>query len=120
MARVTGIGGVFIRSTDRVALSQWYRDILGVTLDADHVAIISDTPDTYSVFAFFDATSSYIGSPTRQNVMVNFRVDDLVELRDEMMAKGVTVEAIAHEEYGLFCWTHDPDGRRIELWQPTP
>ena len=118
MAGVTGIGGVFLRSADPERLASWYRENLRVTFDATHVAIIPDTTDAYSVLALFPGESTYIGAPERQNVMINFRVDDLVELRRELLARGVECEEITTEEYGLFTWTQDVDGNRVELWQP--
>ncbi len=118
MAKVTGIGGVFLRSSDPAELAAWYREILGIEIDDNAMAIMPSEDDTYSVFSLFPSDSTYLGDPATQHAMVNFRVDDLRTLRDEMIGKGAAVEDITEDPYGLFTWTHDPDGRRIELWQP--
>jgi predicted enzyme related to lactoylglutathione lyase len=116
MERVLGIGGYFIRATDPAALSEWYRDCLG--LDADeHGAWQQDVGLT--VFATFESDTDYFGS-TSQHTMVNFRVRDLDAMLAQLRAKGADVadETQEMDGVGRFGWVTDPEGNRVELWQP--
>jgi predicted enzyme related to lactoylglutathione lyase len=116
MERVLGIGGYFLRATDPVALGAWYRECLG--LDADEMGLWS--PDAGpTVFATFEAETDYFGSRDQQ-VMINFRVRDLDAMLAQLRAKGADVAAEAQdmEGVGRFGWVTDPEGHRIELWQP--
>jgi predicted enzyme related to lactoylglutathione lyase len=113
---VLGIGGHFLRAADPVALGAWYRDCLG--LDADeHGLWRQETGPT--VFATFESGTAYFGSPTQQ-VMINFRVRDLDAMLAQLRAKGADVldETQDMEGVGRFGWVTDPEGNRIELWQP--
>jgi hypothetical protein len=107
MERVLGIGGYFMRTSDPVALGAWYRDCLG--LDADENGLWHPEAGP-TVFATFESETDYFGSRTQQ-VMINFRV----------RAKGADVAADTEdmEGVGRFGWVTDPEGNRIELWQPT-
>jgi len=123
MARVTGIGGVFLRARDPKALSQWYADNLGVKLtDYGGVTFLwtDEVPATtgMTTWSLFPADTKYFGSPTQQ-AMVNYRVDDLDELLVQLKAAGVTIDPKREDaDYGRFAWISDPEGNRIELWQP--
>jgi predicted enzyme related to lactoylglutathione lyase len=114
--RVDGIGGYFLRSKDPVALGVWYRDCLG--LDADENGIWRHGPGM-TVFATFDAETDYFGSRTQQT-MLNFRVRDLDAMLAQLRATGANVDAETQEMEGVgrFGWVSDPEGNRIELWQP--
>jgi predicted enzyme related to lactoylglutathione lyase len=114
--RVDGIGGYFLRSSDRVALGAWYRDCLG--LDADENGIWTQGPGM-TVFATFEAETDYFGSRTQQT-MLNFRVRDLDAMLAQLRAKGANVDEETQEMEGIgrFGWVSDPEGNRIELWQP--
>ena len=117
MERVLGIGGHFMRAKDPAALSAWYRDCLG--LDADeHGLWMQESGPT--VFAAFDADTDYFGSPTQQT-MLNFRVRDLDAMLAQLRAKGADVveETQEMDGVGRFGWVTDPEGNRIELWQPS-
>ncbi|GAA1382731.1 VOC family protein [Kitasatospora putterlickiae] len=116
MERVLGIGGYFLRAADPAALSAWYRDCLG--LDADENGLWRPEPGP-TVFAAFDAGTDYFGS-REQQTMVNFRVRDLDAMLAQLRAKGVRVDEETQEMAGVgrFGWVTDPEGRRIELWQP--
>jgi len=118
MARVLGIGGVFLRSVDPTALAAWYRDVLGIEFADGPFAILAGDDDSYAVLATFESDSDYIGDPARQQVMVNFRVDDLASMVEQLSAAGAHTEAIIDESNGRFTWTFDVDGNRIELWEP--
>ncbi|MGB6950346.1 MAG: VOC family protein [Candidatus Cybelea sp.] len=121
MARVTGIGGVFIRARDSAALARWYAEHLGI-VEKPGIGIMfsrSDDPDPNAVtlFSIFDADDDYWDRA--QPVMINFRVDGLDELIVKLKAEGVTVlEKADDHEYGRFRWIVDPEGNRIELWEP--
>ncbi len=116
MDRVLVVGGYFLRSADPVALSAWYRDCLG--LDADDNGLWQQQPGP-TVFATFGSDTDYFGSRGQQT-MLNFRVRDLDAMLAQLRAKGADVpeEAQDMEGVGRFGWVTDPEGNRIELWQP--
>jgi len=117
MERVLGIGGYFMRAADPVALCAWYRECLG--LDADENGLWrQETGPT--VFATFEFETDYFGSRAQQ-AMINFRVRDLDAMLTQLRATGAEVaKATQHMEgVGRFGWVTDPEGNRIELWQPS-
>jgi catechol 2,3-dioxygenase-like lactoylglutathione lyase family enzyme len=117
MARVTGIGGIFFKSKNPDQLAAWYRDNLGVPVN-ENSAEFAWTGDGSSVWAVFDAESEYF-EPTVAPFMINFRVDDLDGLLESLAANGVWIDERRDEQsYGRFAWIRDPDGNRIELWEP--
>jgi predicted enzyme related to lactoylglutathione lyase len=116
MEGVLGIGGYFMRAADPAALNAWYRDCLG--LDADENGLWrQETGPT--VFAAFESETDYFGSRAQQT-MVNFRVRDLDAMLAQLVGKGADVVAETQEMLGVgrFGWVIDPEGNRIELWQP--
>jgi len=123
MARVTGIGGIFLRSSDPKALAAWYAQHLGVKLNdwggasfdwTDEVPATTGT----TAWSIFPADTTYFGSASQQS-MVNYRVDDLDALLAQLAAAGVSIDPNRmNESYGKFAWITDPDGNRLELWQP--
>ena len=121
MARVTGVGGAFLKARDPQALHAWYETHLGIKRD-EHGGVMfakeSVTSDT--VLAFFPEDTEYFGQGS-QRAMLNFRVDQLHPLLDALIAAGVDVDPKreAHE-YGKFGWFTDPEGNRVELWEPPP
>ena len=119
MERVTGIGGVFFKARDPAALRAWYRERLGIPLDADGGWFPFEwrEPGT-TVFCVFDAATDYLGDGS---FMVNFRVEDLDAVLSALRTEGVSVnERVEETEQGRFGWAVDPEGNRIELWQPAP
>ena len=116
MGRLRGIGGYFLRSDDPPALTRWYREHLGLELDENGVWHPEPGP---TVFATFDVGSDYFGSPDQQT-MLNFRVDDLPELVARLRAAGddVSDDIQEMEGVGRFAWVTDPEGNRVELWEP--
>ncbi|MFF7473495.1 VOC family protein [Streptomyces sp. NPDC008092] len=116
MERVLGIGGYFLRSTDPAAQQAWYRDCLGLDID-DHGLWQQAAGPT--VFAAFESGTDYFGSPAQQT-MLNFRVGDLDAMLAQLRAKGAAVDAETQDMDGVgrFGWVTDPEGNRIELWQP--
>ena len=123
--QVRGIGGVFFKAKDPKALSAWYRDHLGVPLEdwggARFVWSEHDPArDAATVWNAFPADTGYFGK-AGASFMVNFRVDDLDAMLAQLRAAGAEVEdKVDDGEFGRFGWVHDPEGNRIELWQPTP
>jgi predicted enzyme related to lactoylglutathione lyase len=121
MARVTGIGGVFLRARDPQALGEWYKRHLGVPYDNGFAKFVwADDPDPKASTAWstFDADTDYFGSE-KQQVMINFRVDDLDALLSALTADGVEIIPERHEDaFGRFAWVVDCEGNRVELWEP--
>jgi predicted enzyme related to lactoylglutathione lyase len=116
MERVLGIGGYFLRAADPAELGAWYRDRLG--LDADELGQWRQEAGP-TVFATFESDTDYFGSPT-QHTMLNFRVRDLDAMLAQLRAKGADVaeEPQDMEGVGRFGWVTDPEGNRVELWEP--
>ena len=116
MERVLGIGGYFLRAADPEALGAWYRDSLG--LDANEHGLWQQGAGP-TVFATFESTTDYFGSRT-QGTMLNFRVRDLNAMLAQLRSTGAAVaeETQDMEGVGRFGWVTDPEGNRIELWQP--
>jgi predicted enzyme related to lactoylglutathione lyase len=114
--RVLGIGGHFVRAADPTALSAWYRDCLGLETD-EHGEWRQEAGPT--VFAAFEAETDYFGSRIQQT-MLNFRVSDLDAMLAQLRDGGADVseETQEMEGVGRFGWVTDPEGNRIELWQP--
>ncbi len=124
MARVTGLGGVFFRAKDQAALMTWYREHLGLPLEdwggvAFRWAEDGGAPaQAYSVWTVFGPDSKYF-APSEKPFMVNFRVDDLHGLLAKLRAAGCAVdEKVEESEFGKFGWVMDPEGHRLELWEP--
>jgi len=114
LAQVTGVGGVFWRADDPEALRGWYADVLGIIDLPDGVWQQEAGP---TVVATFARDSDYFGLD--QQFMVNFRVRDLSGLLGQLRGRGVeVVREEAAEGIGEFAWILDPEGNRVELWQP--
>ena len=116
MERVLGIGGYFLRCADPAALNAWYRDCLGLDADENGLWQQGDGP---TVFATFEADTDYFGSLAQQT-MLNFRVRDLDAMLVQLRGKGADVDELTQDMPGVgrFGWVTDPEGNRIELWQP--
>jgi len=115
MAQVTGIGGVFFRASDPVALASWYSSHLGI--DMTQGAWSQQAGPT--VFAPFARDTEYFGDMS-QAFMLNFRVDDLDRIMADLKAAGIAVETRPEwdSEIGRFARIRDPEGHPVELWQP--
>ena len=116
MERVVGIGGYFVRAADPTALTAWYRDVLGLHID-EHGQWNQQAGPT--VFAAFEADTDYFG-PSRQHSMLNLRVRDLDAMLAQVRAAGAPTadEVQDMDGVGRFAWVTDPEGNRVELWQP--
>lgn len=125
-ARVTGLGGLFFRSRDPKGTIEWYRQHLGIdAADWGGVAFQWQDKDTptqtgYTVWSAFPDDTTYF-EPAKQEFMMNFRVVGLDEILADCRAQGVTVVGEVDEQpNGRFAWILDPEGRKIELWEPVP
>ena len=124
MAKVTGIGGVFFKSThDNAALAAWYRQHLGMPLEAWGGAILKWPEDRaedggLTVWHVAEKDSQWF-SPSRGSFMINYRVDNLLELLAQLRASGIeALQGPESHENGKFAWILDPDGNKVELWEP--
>lgn len=125
MERVTGVGGVFFRGRDPSSLLDWYRNNLGVDPEPDGGAVVfrwarADSPQAgrSTTWSIFSADTDYFG-PSGQSFMINYRVDDLDGMLAQLRAAGAEVdERVEDSEFGRFGWAVDPEGNRLELWQP--
>ena len=124
MKKVTGIGGVFFKSKSPRDLMAWYDKHLGIEATEWGGTMFEwrekDNPDSVAqtVFNPFKEDSKKF-APSAESYMFNFRVADLVALLAQLKSEGVeTVEDMQDTPYGKFAWIMDPEGRKIELWQP--
>ena len=124
MKRVTGIGGIFFKANDAPSLQAWYKRHLGIDVqewggtaftwtDSDGkptggTTVWSISPEEGDQFA-----------PSKASFMINYRVEDLHALLDKLREEGCTVQdKVEESEYGKFGWVLDPEGNKLELWQP--
>jgi predicted enzyme related to lactoylglutathione lyase len=118
MPQATGLGGVFLRARDPKALHAWYEKHLGLPTGQGFFSIPAEHERAKITFAFFSEKSDYF--PPTQPVMLNFQVDDLEALLKKLEADGVAVDSKRESaDYGKFGWFTDPEGNRVELWEPT-
>ena len=124
MARITGIGGVFFKSrNDKAALAAWYQKHLGMTLESFGGAVLNWPDDQaedkgLTVWHLAERDSQWF-SPSQSSFMINYRVDNLGEMLAHLRAGGVeVVSGPESHENGRFAWIMDPDGNKVELWEP--
>jgi predicted enzyme related to lactoylglutathione lyase len=119
MAKITGIGGIFIKSPNPKALSAWYRDTLGIDVESWGGAMFrrGDQSPTVVTWSPFSEGTDYF-APSTRDVMINFAVDDLDAFLAQIEAKGVKVLGkMETDPNGKFAWVIDPDGTKLEFWQ---
>lgn len=124
MKRVIGLGGIMFKSKDPKTLIEWYKKHLGLAIE-DYGGTIFMWDDAtkpgesrYSVWSVSPENSKYY-EPGKSSFMVNFIVEDLYALLDVLKTEGVQIIGEPMDsEYGKFGWVIDPDGNKIELWQP--
>ncbi|MFD0964371.1 VOC family protein [Pseudofulvibacter geojedonensis] len=119
--RVTGIGGIFFKSEDPTAAKNWYKNHLGLNTD-DYGCTFwwkdKEGKDASTQWSPFKKDTKYF-EPSKKEFMMNFRVHNLVELLEALKEEGVTIVGEIEEyDYGKFGWILDPDGNKIELWEP--
>jgi predicted enzyme related to lactoylglutathione lyase len=124
MKRVTGIGGIFFKARDAAALREWYRRHLGVDVQPwggaafDWVGDDGKPAGGTTAWLINDANSDHF-APSASSFMVNYRVADVRALVDVLRAEGCQVlDKIDESDYGIFAWVMDPEGNKVELWQP--
>ena len=124
MARVLGIGGVFFKSKDPGALADWYRDVMGLEVE-DWGGVVfrpepmAAQPGAGTVFSPFAADTTYF-DPSTKDFMINLAVDDLDGILASCAKHGVEAKVLPDQPMGRFAHILDPEGTKIELWQPTP
>lgn len=123
MAKALGIGGVFFKSADPAALAAWYKEWLRIELDQSFNGCCfypGQLPDkSYSVWSPFDSNTDYF-NPSDQSFMINLIVDDLPEALAQVVEGGASLVGEPEKsQFGRFGWFLDPDGNKVELWQPT-
>jgi predicted enzyme related to lactoylglutathione lyase len=118
---VTGIGGVFVKSKDPKALAKWYREVLGLDVKPwGGAALPFDAPGHPPKIAWtaFPDSSNQM-SPSTREFMINFAVDDMDAILARLTAHDVPIiKRDDDDTFGRFAWIQDPDGTKIELWQP--
>ena len=118
---ITGVGGVFFKARDPKALAAWYRDVLGLPLQAwGGAALRYDAPGhpPAAGWSAFPASTAYF-APSAGDFMINYAVDDMEAMLARVRAKGVAVlKRTDDDTSGRFAWILDPEGNKIELWEP--
>ncbi len=121
--RVTGIGGIFFKSKSAKEQRDWYSQHLGlVTNDYGSLFEFRDSANpekkSYLQWSPFDEDTKYF-EPSKREFMINYRVENMVELVEQLKSEGVTIcDAIEEFDYGKFVHILDPEGNKIELWEP--
>lgn len=124
MAKVLGVGGVFFKANDTEALSKWYQEVLGIDMgEWGAMFKVTGLPqDGYQVFSLFKADTEYLDTPSHKGVnkfMINFVVEDLPNLIEKVKAAGgEQIDKLVEDEHGRFAWVADPEGNKMELWEP--
>jgi predicted enzyme related to lactoylglutathione lyase len=119
--RATGIGGVFMRSEDPVALARWYAEHLGVDAYSEETPGVWRQEAGPTVWSPFPKDTDYFGR-REQGWMINFRVRNLDAMLAQLRDAGATVDDDTQtmDGIGRFGWAADPEGNRFELWEPAP
>ena len=120
--KVTGLGGVFFKGKNPESLLGWYEKHLGIPVKdgcAEFHWREKATPERLgrTVWSVFPEDTDYFGSPS-QAFMFNYRVANLDRLLAQLRQSGVSVHKTENHDYGKFAWITDPEGNRIELWEP--
>jgi catechol 2,3-dioxygenase-like lactoylglutathione lyase family enzyme len=119
MERVDGIGGVFFKARNPEELRKWYAQNLGIEDGLNGAPVWTPAAGPTVFWPFDEATEKF--APGKQ-WMLNFRVRDLDAMLEQLRAAGATVEDEVQQEdgFGRFAWFADPEGNRVELWEPDP
>lgn len=124
MKRVTGIGGIFFKAENPEALGAWYREHLGIEPTPDGAVLFEwrekEKPSEIgiTVWSPFPRDTTYF-APSKAPFMINYRVEDLDAVLAALAAEGVEIdEKREASEFGRFAWLMDPEGNRVELWEP--
>jgi predicted enzyme related to lactoylglutathione lyase len=130
MKRVTGIGGIFFKSENPKQLYEWYEKHLGIQRESHGQGAefhwretkaadgTEPGPDATTVWSIFPQATKYLGTG-KNGLMINYRVDDIDTLLEDLKKSGVEIDPHREDaDYGRFAWITDPDGNRVELWEP--
>ena len=123
MKRVIGLGGIFFKCNDRETVKNWYEKHLGIPIEPWGAVFPwrrHDQPDeeTYSAWSPFKGDTEYF-APSKHDYMINYQVEDLPALLEVLKKEGVQIVGEPEDsEFGKFGWIIDPEGRKIELWEP--
>jgi len=121
MKRVTGLGGIFFKAKDPKALGDWYHRHLGLDVSEWGGAVFrwaDDSPTGTTIWSPFKEDTDYM-APSTAPFMINFRVADLHALLAALRAEGCNVlDKVDESEFGKFGWVMDPEGNKVELWEP--
>ena len=122
MEQVTGIGGVFFKVNDPKGMSAWYRTNLGIQSKGGYTDFTwrdKDHPEEmgHTAWRIFPTNTTYFGQSS-SSLMINYRVANLDRMLEQLRRSGVKIEKIENYDYGRWAWITDPDGNRIELWEP--
>lgn len=121
--KVTGIGGIFFKCKDPKAIREWYKTHLGFNVNTYGTVFewrqgLDSTQKGFTQWSPFKETTTYF-QPSTKEFMINYRVLNLEKLVDELLKSGVTVtDTISTYDYGKFVHIMDPEGNKIELWEP--
>lgn len=118
---ITGVGGIFFKAKDPMALAAWYRDVLGMPVEVwGGAALRYDAPKHPPALAWnaFPATTKYF-APSTSGLMIDYAVDDMDALLARLRSKDVTIlKRDDSDPNGRFAWILDPEGNKVELWEP--
>lgn len=122
MGRIKGIGGVFFKCQDADMVKEWYREKLGMITDEYGAGFTwyqdDKTEKGFTQWSPFESSSDYF-DPSKKEFMINYIVEDLETLKTELESKGVKIlDEISEYEYGKFLHILDPEGNKVELWEP--
>ena len=122
MEQVTGIGGIFFKARDPARMAAWYREHLGIRSEDGHTDFVwreHDQPNRIgrTIWSLFPADTDYFG-PASTPFMINYRVSNLERMLEQLRVAGISVDKVEDHAYGRFAWITDPEGNRIELWEP--
>src|SRR4051812_18480377 len=122
MERVTGIGGIFFKARNPEKTLAWYRDHLGIPAQDTYYDFHwrgADTDKTpgRTVWSLFPADTDYFGASS-QTFMINYRVENLDRMLAQLKNANIPILKVEDYDYGKFAWLDDPEGNRIELWEP--
>lgn len=118
MEKVYGVGGIFLRAQDPKHLYSWYEQHFGLVRENGCFTFPPDAGPGMIVFAFFPHDTKYFGE-SGQQAMINLRVANIDAMLAQLAAAGVPIDPNREDyDYGSFAWITDPEGNRVELWQP--
>lgn len=120
--KIVGIGGIFFKSEDNQKLNNWYRKNLGIESESWGAVFpwkrVENDEETYTAWSTFKKETTYL-EPSQKDFMINYQVHDLDELLEDLSKEGIEVVKEKEEsEFGKFAWIMDPEGNKIELWEP--